>query len=115
MDTYDTSSSGYHWGTVRHGFVYKKFDGGMLVYFKNDPNTLNVADLKNIGAGDCDIVITSAGSPMCYGEIKGRKGETNYGPIPMDRLKAYTDTGEDCSRIMIQQYYGELYAVVEYK
>ena len=115
VDTYDTSSAGYHWGTVRHGFVYKKFDGGMLVYFKNDPNTLNVADLKNIGAGDCDIVITSAGSPVYYGEIKGRKGETNYGPIPVDRLKAYTDTGEDCSRIMIQQYYGELDAVVEYK
>ena len=95
---------------VRYGFVYEKYDSGMLIYFPNDTEKGNfgafqdivndgLTQLKDIKAKECEIV-TATDSPVFLKYEILPDGEPETGTSSLAEIKAYKDVGEDCSKVM---------------
>lgn len=102
-----------HWGSVRCGYVYLKFEGGMLVYVPSNPETFSPENMSSVKAKDCIMILdTGSYSLWIYGE--DRPGEYKVKSGTINDLKAFRDVGTDCSEVMIQRYYEEIKAIVRF-
>lgn len=103
----------------RLGFVYEKFEGGMLVYFANTVADFNAALAKlakgEITAEDCEMVSNTNSSSVYYSYEKGRGDEMMVTSASYESLKAYKDTGMDCSKVYMHQSYGSPRSVIIFK
>lgn len=95
--------------SYRRGFVYDTFDEGYMVYFTTDGKK---DSLKNITSADCELVLHSGASAGYYKYGHRDTGEEYVESISQNALKSYIETGNDCSEIIIQQYYGTPMAVM---
>ena len=113
VDKSDMYDLDMHWGSVQLGYVYLKFEGGMLIYVPSDMDTFSPTDMSQVKARDCVMVVTE-GRPTVWKYETGRSNEYEVKNGSLDDLKAFKDVGLECSRIMIQRYYTGIKAIVEF-
>ena len=102
---------------VRYGFIFDKFDEGMIVYYVSDPAQLeDPSILKDVKANNknCELVMNTGVAAACYQYAPGRGGKMEVRAMNYSDLKAYKNTGEDCSRVVMHLYYGMPYAILNY-
>lgn len=113
IDKTDIHDTDMHWGSVRCGYIYLKFSGGMLVYIPADMSTFSVMNMSSVKAKDCTMILEGGSySTWIYGE--DRPGEYKVKAGSLADLKAFKDVGADCSRIMIQRYWNDPKAIVSF-
>ena len=106
--------------TQRYGFVYEKYDDGMLVYFASTLAEVEEArkriegkdSAKPITADECELVSFTSASPAYYSWEADRDGDMVAKASSQGALKSYKDTGTDCSLIYMQQNYGAPMAIM---
>lgn len=121
VDRTAMSYAANHSQSLRYGYVYDKYDAGLVIYFPLSGtenslsafNSFNKADLANVKIKDCDI-LTSSGSPITNSFEEGRPGEMVVVSSGYENLKSYKDVGTECSRVVVQQYWGRAKVIVSF-
>ncbi len=113
VDTYDMSNSDWHYGSLRCGYVYNKFNGGILLYVPDDIQTSSPAMMSGVKAKDC-VLIQTGGSIPFYAYEEQRPGKFKVSPISNDDLKTYKDVGAACSRVIVQRYWTDTKAIIKF-
>ena len=107
----------FSYRAMRFGYVIDKYDGGAIVYFPGtyaDFYNFDPKNLANVEYSKCDILTTSnTPTLLSYEQIKDN-GDMGVEYILYDDLKAYKHVGENCSKVMVQQYYGRVRVLVNF-
>lgn len=107
---------------IIYGYVYDKFDNGMLAYVSTKAEELGGKDVLKIEGANtydvimskCELVMNTGGSPTYYIYEVDENGEADIRTTTFDGLKSYLDTENDCSRFVMQQNYGTPITVMVY-
>lgn len=95
--------------SICRGFVYDKLDEGYMIYITS---TEQVAALAGKTSKDCHVVPDTSREAIYYAYRKKPNGEAYVEEASKSDLKAYKDTGEGCSKILIQRFSGEARAIL---
>mgnify|MGYP004460175407 CR=1 FL=1 len=89
------------------GYVYSKYDDAMYVYFTNEK--VNV--LSGVKEEDCMLLIPSLRETRYSLYEKTNNGKEACRSSSSAELIGYDTAGDKCSRVVVQLYYGEPYAI----
>ncbi len=94
--------------SMRKAFVYDKLDGGYLLYVTDNSREKFLEDVNasTVDSTKCELMSFAAANAGVMTLKVDDMGKWDINLSTYNDLKAYTDTGEDCSEIMIHQWYG---------
>lgn len=95
--------------SIRTGYVYETLNEGFVVCY-----TDKIEDLEQVDYDDekMEFVTTAVVTSYFYEYDSTNIFRPEVKSSSPDALRGYTDVGNECSRIVIHQYYGIPYAVV---
>lgn len=93
--------------SIRTGYVYETLNEGFLVKYTDD-----ISEMATATYDDLEFVTTAVVSAYVYEYDTDDISRPQVKNSSVDALKGYTDVGEECSRIVIHQYYGIPYGIV---
>ena len=93
--------------SIRTGYVYETLNEGFIVKYTDD-----ISEMATATYDDLEFVTTAVVSAYVYEYDTDDISRPQVKNSSVDALKGYKDVGEECSRIVIHQYYGIPYGIV---
>jgi len=99
---------------IRYGFIYDDLNDATLAYYVDNPALLDDPSvLSGVTSADCEIMLKNGSAPTVYRFGPGDFDELEVEESTFAALKSYAATGNDCSRVVMQLYYGVPYVIYE--
>lgn len=89
------------------GYVYSTYDDAVYVYFTNEKANV----LSGVTEEDCVLLIKGGREARYSLYEKTEKGKETCRSSSSAELIGYDVAGDNCSRVVVQLYYGEPYAI----